>query len=110
MKQYTKVQEVIEDFFKELEPEELEYLQMVKEKRGLNVLHHSVGRYIRNMYSLWTPDSSALKRDIWDRTPDKMKKLYNAHWMQYGETYQGETMHPDDASTELLRLIAKELK
>lgn len=111
MKKYTTVQQVIDYFLADLTSDELAQLKKIND---VIVLHHSVGRYIRNEFSLWSLDSEAaqLKADIWRLTPDNRKEVYNKHWETWGngEQYKEETMHPDDASHELLSLIIKELK
>lgn len=105
----NKVQDIIDDFFKNISNENLEKLKKIED---VTLLHHSVGRYIRNTYSFWTPESGQLRADIWERTPDARKLIYDNHWKEWGggETYRGANMHPDDASHELLSMIAKETK
>lgn len=49
---YVDIEFVLNDLPKRMKSEDIEWVKMMP-KENLISLHHSLGRYIRNMYKLW---------------------------------------------------------
>ena len=71
--------------------------------------HFTLGRQIRNEFSLWTDESADLKQDLWNRIGPARRKVYDDHWNKFGQTFQGRNMHADDASHELMAELVNEI-
>lgn len=74
--------------------------------------HHTLGRWVRNTYGLWTPEAADLLDDIWQNTSQERQAVFLNHWRLYGEgnLHMGRSMHPDDASDTITRRVWAELK
>ena len=82
----TTIAEAIEELKNMLDAKEIGMCMRLTEKEGLNRVHHSLGRWIRNTWGLWTKDS-----------------LLYMHLHEYG------LWHADDMSDVILKAFYREL-
>lgn len=105
----STIEAAVDHIVKVLEEDELKFI--VQENGSTAVIHHTAGRYMRNTWSLWSPDTP-LKRDAVNKYliahPDDISGLifdwvfakvrgesfdpqeccnrFHEHWKQYGQT------------------------
>lgn len=74
--------------------------------------HHGVGTGIRNQYNLWSDESKALRRNIWDNMTETEQAKFNNHWANWApeEDFTGENMHADDASSVIMDRLWEAIK
>ena len=109
------LKEIVNDMLEFYSEIKLKKAHKAIEERDPHDLFYSMGEFfygmgIRNGLSLWSDASKPLRQDIWNDMTAEEQDFFNDHWGQYGEIYQGENMHADDASMVIIDRFCRALK
>ena len=106
--------EAVSLIIESIEPEELAKTRALTKKMDLEDMvtnvHHTMGRFYRNELNFWHPSSAGLRKSIWESLSLERQRVYDDHWQKYGQLHQGEDMHADDASSELLLAVLRVIR